>query len=159
MKTRNAKLLIILLILSLLRFGPLKIVQALPLGTWHQRENMNVARSRHTATLLPDGTVLVAGGLTGNLGNVVTTPSAEIYNPNTGTWRLTSSMSAPRSRFTATLLPNGKVLVAGGSNNGFATTTAELLLSAVQVQEEIWSIPFGQKYSIPTQACGKMLHH
>ena len=102
------------------------VVLALPPGTWDQTGNMNVSRSRHTAILLPDGAVLVAGGLTGSLGDIVTTASAEIYDPNTGTWSLTSSMSAPRSRFTATLLPSGKVLVAGGSNNGFATATAEL---------------------------------
>jgi Galactose oxidase, central domain len=101
-------------------------VQALPPGTWVKTGNMILPRSRHTATLLPDGTVLVAGGLTGGLGNIVTTASAEIYHPDTGTWNLTSSMSAPRSRFTATVLLNGKVLVAGGSNNGFATSTSEL---------------------------------
>jgi len=101
-------------------------VQALSPGTWQQTGNMILPRSKHTATLLSDGTVLVAGGLTDSLGNIVTTASAEIYHPDTGTWNLTSSMSAPRSRFTATLLLNGKVLVAGGSNNGFATSTSEL---------------------------------
>jgi len=72
---------------------------------------MTLPRSTHTATLLPNGTVLVAGGLTGSLGNIVTTASAELYNPNTGTWSLTNNMFTPRSRFTATLLSHGKVLV------------------------------------------------
>lgn len=87
---------------------------------------MAVARSRHTATLLPDGRVLVAGGLTGNLTNNASTASADIYDPITGIWNSTSSMTTPRSRHTAILLTNGKVLVAGGRNNGVATATAEL---------------------------------
>lgn len=126
MKTGKARMLIILLILCLLPFTSLKATHALPSGTWSQTGAMIFPRSKHTATLLPDGTVLVAGGLTGSIGNIFTTTSAEIYNPATGTWSLTSSMSVPRSRFTATLLQSGKVLVAGGSNNGFATAAAEL---------------------------------
>jgi N-acetylneuraminic acid mutarotase len=126
MNTRNTKVLMILLIMSLLPFESLKAAHALASGTWSQAGNMILPRSKHAATLLPDGTVLVVGGLTGSLGNILTTASAEIYHPDTGTWCLTGSMSVPRSRFTATLLPNGKVLVAGGSNNGFATVTSEL---------------------------------
>jgi hypothetical protein len=112
--------------MSLLSLAHLKAAHALPSGTWSQTENMIIPRSKHTATLLPDGTVLVAGGLTGSLGNTTTTSSAEVYNPVTGKWSVTSSMIVARSRFTATLLQNGKVLVAGGSNNGIATAIAEL---------------------------------
>jgi Galactose oxidase, central domain/Kelch motif len=126
MKIQNLKLLLVLFLFNLYLFGSTHVVQALPPGAWQQTENMFLPRSKHTATLLPDGTVLVAGGLTGSLGNIVTTSSAEIYHPDSRTWSLTSSMSVPRSRFTATLLPNDKVVVAGGSNNGFATATAEL---------------------------------
>jgi hypothetical protein len=126
MKIQNLKSLLVLVLFSLYLFGSPNTVRALPPGTWDQTGNMILPRSKHVATLLPDGTVLVAGGLTGSLENIVTTASAEIYHPDTGTWSLTGSMSVPRSRFTATLLPNGKVLVAGGSNNGFATVTAEL---------------------------------
>jgi hypothetical protein len=70
---------------------------------------MNVARESHTATLLSNGQVLVAGG---------TDASAEVYNPATGTWTLTSSMNVPRSNHQAVLLQNGQVLVAGGFNGG-----------------------------------------
>jgi hypothetical protein len=112
MNTRNTKVLMILPIMSLLPFESLRAAHALAFGTWSQAGNMILPRSKHVATLLPDGTVLFAGGLTGSLGNIVTTASAEIYHPDTETWRLTGSMSVPRSRFTAILLPNGNVLVA-----------------------------------------------
>lgn len=141
MNTRNAKMLMILLILSLLAVEPLTAAHALPSGTWSQTGNMILPRSKHTATLLPDGTVLVAGGLTGSLGDIVTTASAEIYHPDAGTWSLTNSMSTPRSRFTATLLSNGKVLVAGGSNTGFATASSELY----DFQTGLW-IPTGDMH-------------
>ena len=68
------------------------------------------SRFRHTATLLPNGQVLVAGGF--NDDGVLA--SAELYDPATGLWTATGSMATPRVDHTATLLPNGKVLVAGG---------------------------------------------
>jgi hypothetical protein len=69
-------------------------------------------RAEHTATLLPDGKVLVAGGIL--YTEDLEVASAELYDPSTGTWSSTGSMSTPRSKHTATLLANGKVLVAGG---------------------------------------------
>ena len=69
------------------------------------------ARNSHTATLLPNGQVLVAGGFTG-ISNLA---SAELYDPATGLWTTTGSMATARYRHTATLLPNGQVLVAGGT--------------------------------------------
>ena len=68
------------------------------------------ARSGYTATLLPDGMVLVAGGAFGR----VSLGSAELYDPNTGTWTATGSMIEARSAHTARLLPDGRVLVVGG---------------------------------------------
>jgi hypothetical protein len=82
--------------------------------------SMTIARSGHTATLLPDGKVLVAGG---------PNESAELYDPESGTFSATGSMIVARSGHTATLLTNaalpnrGKVLIVGGNST---VTTAEL---------------------------------
>ena len=71
--------------------------------------------SDHTATLLPTGKVLVAGGCR-VVGSDLS--SAELYDPATGTWTATGSLGTARQHHTATLLPSGKVLVAGGHNSG-----------------------------------------
>ena len=81
-------------------------------GRWVFTGTLNVARSWHTATLLRDGRVLVAGGRDDTL-----LASAELYDPATGQWTVTGSMSIPRAMHTATLLADGRVLVAGGSTS------------------------------------------
>jgi hypothetical protein len=73
---------------------------------------MHFGRDQHTATLLRNGNVLVAGGENDNLGGALA--SAELYNPATGTWSVTGSMHLVRWGQTATLLKNGEVLVVGG---------------------------------------------
>jgi N-acetylneuraminic acid mutarotase len=94
--------------------------------SWSPAASMLSARSDPSATVLPDGRVLVAGGDT----NVnATLASAEIYDPVANTWTATASMAEARTRQTATLLPNGKVLVIGGYNRSGGLTfsqTAEM---------------------------------
>lgn len=86
--------------------------------------NPTNARQRATATLLPSGMVLVAGG-TDDFGATVGT--AELYDPITGSFIPTGTMNVPRSNSTATLLPNGRVLVAGGiDNTGLVSSVAEV---------------------------------
>ena len=68
---------------------------------------MATARYQHTATLLQNGQVLVAGGDD-------TGVSAELYDPTTGMWTATGNLATGRSVHTATLLANGQVLVADG---------------------------------------------
>ncbi len=84
---------------------------------WEFTGSLNTPRFYHTATLLSDGRVLVASG-----GGRGTFPypellSAELYDPAKGTWTLTGSLNNARVLYTATLLLNGKVLVAGGFPN------------------------------------------
>jgi hypothetical protein len=80
--------------------------------------NMNAARQNHTATLLANGTVLIAGGLS-NPSGTTGIGTAEIFNPflSGGTFSFTAGgLNAARGAHTATLLPDGTVLVAGGYN-------------------------------------------
>src|SRR5579883_629687 len=84
-------------------------------GAWRIIGPMTTGRAGHTATLLPDGQVLVAGGYGCERGRCGHLTSAEVYDPVGGTWRLADDMTSPREYQTATLLPDGRVLVAGGS--------------------------------------------
>jgi hypothetical protein len=78
-------------------------------------------RTSPSATLLPSGKVLLAGGTSGS-----PTSSAELYDPPSATSVFTSSMSTNRVNHTATMLPNGKVLVAGGSIGPAVLSSCEL---------------------------------
>jgi Kelch motif protein len=98
-------------------------------GAWTATGSMTISRTYHTATLLPNGTVLVAGGMGGTAGGAVgIQASAEIYDPLAGTWTATGSMTISRDYHTATLLPNGTVLVVGGEGGYYTpgTTSAEI---------------------------------
>ncbi|EIM95089.1 kelch repeat-containing protein [Paraburkholderia hospita] len=98
-------------------------VAAAQVGGWLPADAMNQARARHTATLLPDGRVLVAGG---NRKQALS--SAEFFDPSTNSWKRTDSLARSRQAHSATLLPDGRVLVAGGfgTGGGNALTSAEL---------------------------------
>jgi hypothetical protein len=89
-------------------------------GTFrHTNGNMNARRAFHSATLLPNGKVLIAGG--SDEGHPWSaSDTAELYNPDTEQFSLVESkMTALRSDHSATLLPNGKVLIVG---NGYPNT-------------------------------------
>jgi hypothetical protein len=86
--------------------------------------SMATARGSHTATLLNNGKVLVAGG-TDASGNALA--KAELYDPTNGSFSSTGSMATGRAHFAATLLNSGKVLVTGGLDTaGNPLATAEI---------------------------------
>lgn len=87
-------------------------------GAWTATEPTRVVREGFTATLLPDGKVLIAGGseVVSGSYNDLDTASAELYDPVTGSWTATAGMVVARKFHTATRLSDGRVLVAGGSS-------------------------------------------
>jgi N-acetylneuraminic acid mutarotase len=91
--------------------GPSSSQPAAGQGLWSRAASLATGREEHTATLLPNGKVLVAGGTDGR-GTVLA--SAELYDPVKDRWTSAGAMSETRIDHTATLLPSGKVLVAGG---------------------------------------------
>jgi len=96
-------------------------------NVWTLTGSMNYARAEHTASILPNGKVLVAGG---DNSTTESMNSAELYDPLTGNWSITGKMHNTRMCHTATVLLNGKVLVNGGddyySTSGLTLATAEL---------------------------------
>lgn len=79
--------------------------------------SMSIARARHAAAPLPDGRVLVTGGLTPDGGgpNTIDVASAEIFDPATGTFSSTGSMTVTRFNHSAIALDDGRILVLGGN--------------------------------------------
>lgn len=100
-------------------------------GHWRSAGSMSLARLGHTATLLPDGRVLVAGGLSRTISGGAPAAftweaSAELYDPETGRWSPAGSMGIARAQHTATLLHDGRVLVAGGRNSSGGRSSTDI---------------------------------
>ncbi len=109
------------------------------------------ARSGHSATLLPSGRVLVAGGCCDSQGNALA--GAELYDPASNSWAPAASMSAGRVFHTATLLPSGQVLVAGGGNGSYpfpALASAELYDPAGNSWAPAASLAAGRQFHTAT---------
>lgn len=84
---------------------------------WSATGALGTMRTRHTATLLANGKVLVVGGSSVLSPCCRTVVSAELYDPATGQWSVTGSPGTPRYDHVAVRLSNGKVLIAGGSSD------------------------------------------
>ena len=106
--------------------------------SWSRTGSLNAPRANHTATLLPDGKVLVAGGANFTGGRVHGLDTAELYDPVTRKWSATGGLNGLRSGHTATLLNDGKVLIVGGGDGSAlrSLNTAELY----DPQTGTWSV-------------------
>jgi N-acetylneuraminic acid mutarotase len=107
---------------------------------WSSAGVMSARRMQHSATLLNDHRMLVAGGDSSG--------SAEIYDPSSHTWSVTGSLSTARSRHSAVLLPSGQVLVAGGSG----TPTSDL------ASAETYNPASGTWQLVPSMVRPRSLH-
>ncbi|MGD9643740.1 MAG: kelch repeat-containing protein [Elusimicrobiales bacterium] len=88
-------------------------------GTFSTTTSISTARTQFCATLLPNGKVLLSGGIQ---TWEAPTSTAQLYDPAAGTFAATGAMSTTRTLHSATLLPNGKVLVAGGVSSSRLST-------------------------------------
>jgi len=87
-------------------------------GQWSSTGGLANGRYGHAAALLPDGRALVCGGRNSPAGSSDATFTCEVYSPSTGNWTATDSVPMARMGRAWTLLPSGRVLAAGGSNDG-----------------------------------------
>jgi hypothetical protein len=120
-------------------------------GIFTATPNMITPHAFHTDTLLPDGTVLLAGGYLYGSGNLA---NAELYSPVTGAFAATGNMTRGRSLHTATLLNDGRALIIGGFSPSPAIT------SSAEVYHPLVLVPAPQLFSVSGdgQGQGAILH-
>jgi len=105
-------ILLVCLVLAWTPVGPgYVLAKTEDLGGWVAAAALTTGRAQHTATLLQNGKVLVAGGVD---AQGVATATAELFDPSSSRWTAAAPMQSPRIEHTATLLSDGRVLVAGG---------------------------------------------
>lgn len=129
---------------------------------WTATGSLSWPRNSQTATMLPNGKVLIAGGSYDDPYGDHTWDSAELYDSASGTWTLTGKLITSRTSHTATLLPNGEVLVVGGvTNTGFVFGTlgsAELYDQTSELWTKAASLTTARSYHTATLLrTGKLL--
>jgi hypothetical protein len=123
-------------------------------GAFSSTGNMTAGRLQHTATLLPDGGVLFAGG-----HNVIElAASAEIYDPLKGAFSRTGSMPLARELHTATLLGDGRVLIAGGDDQRYWIPETILSSAVLYTPAVLMPAPVLLSFSGDGKGQGAILH-
>jgi hypothetical protein len=107
-------------------------------GTFAATGSMNYPRIAQTATLLNGGEMLIAGGYELNGCQIVAIAAAELYNPSTGAFTLTGNLNTPRIFPTATLLPNGQGLIAGGPDGNGGALRSGLRRACITITRTAW---------------------
>jgi Kelch motif protein len=122
-------------------------------NSWSAGASLSLSRSAFEMVSLQDGRILVVGGATGPFFNVPTS-SAEIFDELIGSWQSAGTMVSPRVYHTATVLPSGEVLVAGGEGSGLSSQwdSAELF-TPESIPGEVVGPPFeGSQHATSCQA-------
>jgi hypothetical protein len=121
-------------------------------GNFSATAGMTAGREQHTATLLPDGTVLFAGGHNNSAATV------EIYDPVKRTFSTTADMPAGRELHTATLLNDGRVLITGGDDERY--WVQETILSSALLYTPTVLVPAPALFSVSgdDKGQGAILH-
>ena len=99
-------------------------------GAWSSTEDMSKASIGHTLTLLPDGRVLAAGGVHPTNRHYGAYSTTEIFDPTSNSWSPGPELSEPRIHHSATLMPDGRVLLIGGfvpEDEGYSLTSMEFV--------------------------------
>ncbi len=105
------------------------------LSSWSTGTALPGLRSAPTASVLPDGRVLVTGG---NDGVIQASTVLGTVSGNTITWVASTALPAVRSNHTASVLPDGRVLLTGGTDNGTTSVLATTLLGTVSGNSISW---------------------
>src|SRR5262249_33095383 len=129
-------------------------------GTWSLTGSMHGARAWHSATLLPNGKVLIAGGIaeSGYIAYASLLNTAELYDPETGTWTVTGRLNTGLVAPTATLLQNGKVLLAGGCDVIYNPWTVDEEVDGALVNAELYDPSTGSWSVTGSLNTGRVFH-
>ena len=114
-------------------------------NAWTSAASFTIGRNQHTATLLPNGKVLMAGGFGPGLLGAPAWQN-QLYDVDANTWTAMAPMGGYRLHHTATLLPNGKVLAAGGFAGGAGTASCEIYDPALNTWAPAASLPAAYNY-------------
>src|ERR1051326_1810822 len=110
--------------------GCCSICTAQSLGTFTPTGDMTIAREFHASTLLANGKVLIVGGAAvSQRADLQPLTTAELYDPNSGTFTATGKLNKPRWGITATLLNDGRVLIVGSDRKSTRLNSSHIPLS------------------------------
>jgi hypothetical protein len=128
-------------------------------ATWSHSASLSFARNGHTATLLPSGSVLVAGGVSWPSvayptwwtppPTAAATGISELFEAGSGTWKLAGRLNEARVHHTATLLLDGRVLIAGGGGTSDGGSWDRTIESA----EVYWDVEECKNHYILSRPC------